>query len=301
MKMKICILAGGPRLAKLARAVGIPTAGLPIAPGVPLVKAWPLDCGGFSAVEAPVLLCSSRHDNPEEYGVSLSPQMKIEYEPHAHRGTGGAIADWIRAGGNPQDPADDDYSHVLVCESSAYPAIDLAAMVNMASRSEYAAVFGMSELGRPAGCVIIRRDLVELIPDRGFFDLKEQWISTVVEAGHRIGACRVVERATRVLSLSDWLAAVSAYEASRAEEDRIPAIRAHGVSCVDPTAVVEGATLSRAIVMRDAIVEPDSIVVRSAIGPGVVISSGDVVVDRVVSASRIPWESVNLRRRGMLS
>ena len=300
VKIKVCILAGGPRLAKLSRAVGVPTAGFPIAAQVPLVKAWRVDSSGVEIIGRPVLICSNECDNPEEFGIPMSPGIEVVYEQRSHRGTGGVVFDWVHAEPDSADPAHEDYSHVLVLEASAYPGADLGKLFNMASDPEYAAVLGISELGRPAGCTIIRRDLIGLIPDRGFFDLKEQWLSAAVGSGKRVGACSVVERAIRIQTLGDWIAAITAFKASLPSDGIRLASAATGVSCVDPTAVTEGAFLSSAVVMKDAVVEPGAVVVRSAIGPGVIVSSREIIVDRVVSTSSIPWVSENLRKRGEL-
>ena len=138
------------------------------------------------------------------------------------------------------------------------------------------------------------RESFSLVPDVGFFDLKEQFLPLLRSTGRVIESVTIAPRALRLRSRAEWLAIVEAWARSsfgvrEAEmvdsESALPSDhREDGVCVIEPGAVTRGAVISSSIIMAGAVLEPGAVVAPSVIGPGAVIAAGSVVVDAVVPA-----------------
>ncbi len=240
--------------------------------------------------------------SPSVSAGGVGSRLRLVRESRRHRGTAGVVADQLleesdRAGGM-----------VLVVEASASPVVDLGPMFALASRAEAGSqtcVLGQSELGRYCGVCLCDRESFSLVPDVGFFDLKEQFLPRLLSAGRVIKSVSVAPRAFRLRSRREWLAIVEAWarwssgvcEAGMIDSESTspPDHREDGVCVIEPGAVIHEAVISSSIIMAGAVVESGAVVARSVIGPDAVIAAGSVVVDTVVPAgARVDSNTVRM-------
>ncbi len=212
--------------------------------------------------------------------TSFGGRWRFQVDSTANRGAAGVLADWNRA--TSDSPATE---WVLVVDASASPAIRLGSLFDVAHES-VAGVVGASDLGRYCGCLLIRREWLEVIPRVGFVDLREQFLGTVIERGGRVRCASVATRALRLNTRESWLKSVAAWERLVGRVDPKPETWAgyqrHGDCAVQRGALVAGSRIVSSVVLDNAIVEPGACVARSIICPGAVVRSGEVMVDCVV-------------------
>ncbi len=296
--LSVFILAGGPSRSDVPVLVERALHALPLASNVSLLDGWCRSLTnsvvGLDAVRLDSMKVISSVDqafSPSVSGGGIRSRLRLVRESRQHRGTAGVVADQLR---EESDRAD---GMVLVVEASASPVVDLGPMLALASRAEAGSqgcVLGQSELGRYCGVCLCDRESFSLVPDVGFFDLKEQFLPRLRSAGRVIKSVSVAPRAFRLRSRREWLAIVEAWarwssgvcEAGMIDSESTspPDHREDGVCVIEPGAVIREAVISSSIIMAGAVVESGAIVARSVIGPGAVIAAGSVVVDAVVPA-----------------
>lgn len=301
LSLSVLILAGGPSRCDVSVATGKPVHALPLAFNVSLVDGWHRslreNVDGYGAVDlASVTVILSGDSAPDASVMTLESSMGLGCvrEPRQHRGTAGVVADQIL---KDSDRAD---ALILVIEASASPVVDLGPMfarASSASRGSQACVIGESELGRYCGVCMCDRESFGLVPEIGFFDLKEQFLPLLRSTGRKIESVTIAPRALRLRSRADWLAIVEVWasrtlidgEAGMGDFGLAPSSghREDGVCVIEPGAVTRGAIISSSIIMAGAVVEPGAVVARSVVGPGAVIAADSVVVDAVVPARQI--------------
>jgi len=189
---------------------------------------------------------------------------------------------------------------ILIIECSASPNIDIGALFGATEMpSDPSLIFGISDLDRPCGSYLVRREIYDLVPETGFFDFKEQLLSRVISSGLHIEAVPVAKRAYRLDTRQGWLAIVEGWAESRADKqvfDRTleegPWRRRDGACAICPDAVVDDATIISSVVMSGAVVEKGAVVARSIVGPGTRVPAGAVLVDAVfTSRDRVVTDS----------
>lgn len=138
--------------------------------------------------------------------------------------------------------------------------------------------------------MITERSLIDRhVPQRGFCDLKEQWLRRVTESGVRVhvadapgrGSMRVASRETAIAAMRFAHGAAAAGSFADHGFDGIREV-ATGAN------VGVGSCLADSIVMPGGPVGRGALVVRSLVMPGGVVGEGDVVIDRVVTAGPHP-------------
>ncbi len=312
-ELSIFILAGGPSQNDVHMAIGRSIPSLPLASGVSVLEGWcrslHRSMNGIGSVDlGPVRMISSDDsDLPSSVmGEGSIADLCCVRESRRHRGTAGVVADQLMV-----EPGGAD-GLVLVIEASASPVVNLGPMLARASHTtsgSHICVLGASELGRYSGVCVCDRESFSLVPDVGFFDLKEQLLPLLRIRGQVIESVTISPRALRLRSRVGWLKIVEAW-ATRSVDDceagavdctsRIPFVhREDGVCVIEPGAVIREAVISSSIIMAGAVVESGAVVARSVIGPDAVIAAGSVVVDAVVPA-RARVES-NTKRMSSLS
>jgi hypothetical protein len=296
--LAVFILAGGPYRSDVSVSVERALYALPLASNASLLDGWCRSLAGpalgLDAVRLDSVTVISSADqafSPSVSGGGVGSRLRLVRESRQHRGTAGVVADQLR---EKSDRAD---GMVLVVEASASPVVDLGPMLALASRASAGSrtsILGQSELGRYCGVCLCDQESFTLVPDVGFFDLKEQFLPQLRSAGGAINAVTIAPRALRLRSRREWLAIVEAWAQCAfgvgeggmgdSESTSPPEHREDGVCVIEPGAVIREAVISSSIIMAGAVVESGAIVARSVIGPGAVIAAGSVVVDAVVPA-----------------
>ena len=138
--------------------------------------------------------------------------------------------------------------------------------------------FGMDADEKYAGCLVMEREILDLVPPLGFFDLKEQLVSAARESGAGLAAAEIVRKSIRIHSLQEWRRGVREWSLIHSNASR----NEHSESSIiDTRSQVDGATIIDSIVMENAIVGEGSIIARSAIGPNAIVAPGIRVIDSV--------------------
>jgi NDP-sugar pyrophosphorylase family protein len=212
-------------------------------------------------------VCANRETQVLESRLQrhVPPGLRVTYhEDPMPRGAAGAVRDAALA---------TDADVFVVADGTAIPNVDLAdllaahqacgAAVTVVSHCEPGRD-GKSEMQVPSGIYVFNRSVLELVPERGFYDIKENLIPQLHRAGQRVSAFRADGPCPRVLDASSYRAV---------NEWMIEHL-------VTTRNVPEGYVLSNGCLFhRDAIIARDATFVGPVlVGPGACISSGAVIV-----------------------
>jgi NDP-sugar pyrophosphorylase family protein len=228
------------------------------------------------------------------------------HEDLAPRGPAGCVADAI---------AGTDAETIVVVDGTSVPASPLAALLERHHSSGAAATVLVhpepgqpAEAGRfvPGGLYAFSRRVVDLVPPRGFHDIKEGLLPRLYRAGERTAAFVAEHASPRPLDPASYLA-LNEWVVERAVEADPPAgyvRRSGGALChetanISPEASFVGPVIvgPRACVMPGAtVVGPTSIGAEAVLGPRALVSRSalwsacsigeDAVADRCILPER---------------
>jgi hypothetical protein len=261
------LLAGGLRPSPLAAATGCSVLDLwPSADGT-VLDFWLEGIAELAGELSQVVPVRIVHDanTPQPWPqAGSSPHVIIEQEPRPLRGPAGLLRDLC------QDYGSND--HVLVAESARLLACSLRSMLNDHARHDADITVAANPDRSPAGVYLVRCGVLDLVPDRGFVDLKEQWLPRAVEAGLSVRAHEI--EAPGALPL--WT-----------RRQFLDAAAPKGSRVVCPGGLIgPGASVVDSIVMPGAVVGPTAIVARSLLCPGSRVGAGADIADSVVYGSQ---------------
>ena len=274
----------------MAVTLGMPLDDLPLSDDLSVSDAWINMAVNPNAAEDSAI--SPRHHlrivaqgDPRSSVTGRHSGWHAVTEPRSPRGVAGVVADVI----NDRHEPDDFGEWILIIESSASPNIDIAALFDATDMpSAPSLIFGISDLDRPCGSYLVRREIYDLVPGNGFFDFKEQLLSRVISNGLQIEAVPVAKRAHKLDTRQGWLAIVKEWAESRSDKEQFdmtleegPWRRRDGACVISPNAVVDDATIISSVVMDDAVIEKGAVVARSIVGPRTRVPAGAVLVDAV--------------------
>lgn len=269
------ILAGSLSHSLLRKQMGRPVSALPVSREHSVLSAWHQKVIAADPGGSQMLLISSENENPMNTMLVPLDGVDVLVDRRKHRGVAGVIRDAIL-----EQRQSADSNPILVVEATANPSASIERLLeaHRANRSDI--TFGMDEHQHYAGCLVMRRQVLELVPDLGYFDLKEQLAQAVRSDGGRLSSAKVVRRAVRIHSLQAWRIAVDewASDANAMEEstnDR--ALR----SIVDPRVRAIDGRVIDSIIMEHATISEGSIIARSAVGPNAFVPPGIRVIDSV--------------------
>ena len=206
-----------------------------------------------------------------------------------------------------------DASVFVIADGTAIPTVDFTEILTV-HHAERAALTVVSHLepGRhgkppvqiPTGIYVVNRAVLERVPERGFYDIKETLIPQLYRANQRVRALAVEQPSPRVLdaasyrAVNEWMierliatrTVSSGYILSGTALIHRDAVVARDVTFVGPAIVGPGAEIrSRAVIVgpssigRDAVVGSGALVSRSAIWRRCVLHD-DTVTDRCILA-----------------
>jgi hypothetical protein len=214
-------------------------------------------------------------------------EVRTLAEPDEFRGPAGVLRDITK-----NDPPD---SVILVAEAARYIAGTLSQLLQDWSVHKPDVLVACTPDGAPAGITLVKSSALNLVPDTGFMDIKEQWLPRCIESGMKIWTSSTRNFMPFPLRTLDQFLAASAVAAGKPcpISSTIPVLGPLRpvTKTEDKSRIADDAKVARDAVVADAVVMPGSkigsgaIVVRSLVCPGAVVPTGAVVVDSVVAAS----------------
>jgi len=274
------ILAGGLRPSPLARAAGRSVLDLHLTESGAVLDAWTAHVEALAGARRepiPVrVLCDKTGEAPSQPTApsELAP-VAFEREASGYRGPAGALRDACD-GYQPDDC-------LLVIEGARWVTGSLLDLAQFHDARAADITVGCDQSDRPTGVYLVRAaTLQDLVPARGFMDLKEQWLARATDAGlgvwvHRSSAGSSIPLRTR----TQFLAAAAA--ATRIEGGASENQGQGGFRVIAAGArVATDSVIADSVVMPDAEVGSAAVVARSIVCPGARVASGTEVVDQVV-------------------
>jgi NDP-sugar pyrophosphorylase family protein len=214
-----------------------------------------------------VSVCANRETQALESRLHrhVPAGMTVSYQEDAMpRGAAGAFRDAaVASGGNV----------FVIVDGTAIPNVDLSELLQTHRDSGAAATVvvhaesereGTAPVQVPSGIYVINREVLDLIPATGFYDLKENLIPQLYKTGERVSAFVIPTASPRVLDASTYLA-VNEWMVE------------HLVAAGEP---LEGYVKNgTSLIHRDAQVDPGAMLVGPVlVGPGAWIKAGAVIV-----------------------
>jgi len=289
------ILGGGLQPPPLAERSKRPVLDTLIRPGVSLLGAWveKLDeiYGGFPADCVVVLSKEAREPSLDQ---AWKDRVRLYRDKDDYRGPAGSVRDAVE-GLNADD-------WVLVIEGNRFCSGSLSGLVESHNKSQAQITVAHNDDTTPAGLYLLRRGTLDLVPPRGFMDLKEQWLGLAVRAGlevmtHNLApaasiAVRNLEDALKVVCLDQHGVQYRTDTITNpnpvVEGSPVVGQRSRWESVVSPGANVGlSAVITESIIMPDASVGEGALVARSLVMPGAKIDPGAEVLDDIVAPGEV--------------
>lgn len=284
-----CLLDGGVRPSPLVEQAARSVLDLSVGSQRRLLDVW-LDALGTIAWDVSTPIVRILHG-----GSAPAPgqrpegtfHLEITKDTDSYRGPAGVVHDAMW-----DQPADTEF---LVCEAGRYLTGGLSELLAHHRRGGADVTIARDASGSPAGVLVVARSTLDIVPDRGFVDLKEQWLGKLIATGATVLVHDLpVGYASPIRTRLDLL------QAARIEARNPPdsggmtlatiraaarlARRAKPGWAVAPTATVSpSAVVARSIVMEGAVIGDDAVVSSSLVLPGAVVAPGRLVMDQVVT------------------
>jgi hypothetical protein len=180
---------------------------------------------------------------------------------------------------------------ILLAEASRVPTGTLAPMIEAHHQRGSDITVGVNPDRSPAGVFLFHRSALDLAPDKGFMDLKEQWLPKALDSGLKVGVCTLsgaglLSVRTREL----FLAAARQLNGlpDPLESTLEPLIGSQHEGLIRRCVVAESSTIAQdavvqdSVVMEHATVGAGAVVARSLVCPRCVVAPDRTVVDSVV-------------------
>jgi hypothetical protein len=289
------LLAGGLRLSPLAEAARCPTVELWLTSRQTVFGRWcdvlydalgveDLDLGERPRID---VVHSGSGFEPAKDLTDSRFVVTTRAEPGSFRGPAGVLRDVT------QDLSAD--AGVLVAESARYIGGSIGLILDEWDKLRSDVLIACHPDGTPTGIMVMRRGALELVPDTGFMDTKEQWLPRVIKAGLRVWTTETREFRPYPLRTREQFLSASCVAAG------LPCPEMHEESVLGPPRLLKGgydrsrvsdrasigagAVISDAVVMPGAVIGSEAVVVRSIICPGGVVPAGAEVVEQVVPSA----------------
>lgn len=271
----VCVLlAGGLRPAPLAAELQRSILDLPVAPMHTLLEHWlalfaPISTG--LGVSVDVRVVGSRSvPFPVVRPRDAELPVAILCDRDEYRGPAGAVSDACA-----HEPDD---TLVVVAEASRFLLSTVAPIVAEHLELGSDITVASNEDSSPAGLYVTRRSLLSIVPPRGFYDIKEQWLSAAVARNAAVRVHRFRGRASVAL---------------RTREQYISVVRATcgGGSLIESGAsVAPTARVVHSVVLAGSVVPDHAVIARSVVGECNRLPHRVQIIDQVLPCQRVPDE-----------
>lgn len=278
--LTVALMAGGFSPPPLAEAAGCSLLDLFVAPGQRLSDHWRASLRAMDgAVQTERTLCLCGGSTPLPRNTLGSWHTILDETDY--RGPAGALRDAVT-----HSTPRDSRGPVLAIEAGRVCSLDLASLVAFHRARSADVTIGVLPDGGPAGVYMLERSMLDAIPEKGFMDLKEQYLDRLVEKGaelfvHRFesGTCRPARRLREYI---DVIAPQSARAGTLASPQLVASRGATGSLICELAEVSPDAVVVDSVVMPGARVERGATVVRSLVCEGCVVPRDLTVIDKVV-------------------
>ena len=188
----------------------------------------------------------------EDFESTKNLNISVHADKASHRGTAGALKDFMDARPN--------FDDVIFIEGNRVPPeYPEKIFCDEFESEEVIGVLGKTSLDETAGMVLIKKKMLDVVPSMGFFDFKEQLIPRVLDLGFRILVKEITRRSIRLSTPSAYLEQLIEFTPSRDDD------------------------VSGPFVSDSARIDPEAILGKNVIvGDGVTIGAGCLVQDSVI-------------------
>lgn len=275
------LLAGGPHPSAIMRACGLALFSLPVTPnGRSVLDLWTAGVASHPAevhAHSDRVLCVSATPDLASVGRHEFGGWSLRADASSYRGPAGVVRD-ATLDLNPDD-------HVLVGEASRAVGDCIVELLRTHADTGADATIGVNPDHSPAGVLVLRRRVLECVPDVGYMDIKEQFLPKVVSLGFNVRAAILpAPGAIGFRTRLDLLAAANLRERSSPG----PPEHVARLARISPTAMVhEGAHIVESIIGPAARVEDGAVVVRSIVTGSAVVTAGTAIHDAIVTSGGI--------------
>jgi hypothetical protein len=279
------LLGGVMRPSRLSQSIGRSMMDLPVNENTTLLGHWMGQAADLQAAcglsALPVRLMIDRLAPDIASAATFHLTLRVERDFGEYRGTGGVLRD-IAA-----DYADDDL--LLVANAGQIVPDKLSEMVaELAEKGGDVALVSHAD-GTPSGLMLLRREVLSLIPQSGFVDMKEQALERIAQeydvrvlklvtpSGFPVRSREEYLRALKALHRSDG--EMSCQESGEDWRSSFNVVQTGAV--IDPSA-----RLFDSVIMAGGHVEAGAVVVRSIVCDGGTVRRDQTVADDFVASSR---------------
>jgi hypothetical protein len=289
-------LGGGLQLPPLAKDLGSPLC-LPQTAQLSVYEVW-LDAFKRVGIESERVLVLTDWDGAQKWERSGYP-ASIVLDQTAYRGPAGVLRD---ASAGLADPG----PRLIIEHTRLLESPDLLGGL---ARAHAAGCQAITLAANPdqsfAGLLIADQHAIDLIPNVGFMDIKEQWLPAAWRNGFSVERFTLEGWCYQIRTLADYIEALSRTAAFGVTEEQLVLGRersalqptAYGGGLVSHEAMVDpSAVLARSAIGPNATVEPGAVVIRSLVPRGATVLSGSVVIDSVVTGAGVPTRHTNWER-----
>jgi hypothetical protein len=261
------ILVGGSGPSLLRSQFGMPVCLLPTPTAPSMVAAWVELVMQLDHVTDITVVTGRPEDLPkidEQLGSIpsfLSYPLEVTTDKNEHRGTAGTLRDTILERDNMND--------LLVIEGTTIPPNNIQVVAEADIDEEgIDGVMIKTPRSEPAGMIILKRKVLQLIPKVGFFDLKEQLLPKVLSDGNRILVRQIDDQLRRITRVEDYLNHIAEFPRPKMGGGALsPWV--HETAQIDPTAIITSSVL----IDKGVQVGPGAIT-RSIVKPNAQILAG---------------------------
>jgi len=282
----------------LRRAAGHPVCLLPVPGKKSLLQSW-MDTLRSELGVSRICVVTGRSDDVPQIKDHISSfertdgvDVSIHTDEATHRGTAGALKDFIN--GHPE------FQNLIVIEGNRVPPeYPRELLCDEFHSEEVVGVLGQSSEDETAGMILMKRRMLDLVPDLGFFDFKEQLIPRVLDSGSKIIVREITRRSVRLSTPNTYLKQLTDFAPSESSETGGPFVSDSAKidpSCIlgDNVIVGENVTIMGGCLVQDSVIldgsfiGADSTLIRSIITRDSRLEEGtsSIVDPHVLNANR---------------
>lgn len=284
------ILVGGPGQSALREIAGHPVSLLPVPGTEHFLYTWLRTLLKIDAVTKVDVLTGKADDlrmlttATRNWDANHLGQTGVYADRENHRGTAGAIRDFMNSLKYKGD--------LLIIEGNRLPPSNPNLLFDVDyDREDVIGSLGRTSSYEPSGIMAVKNRILDLIPEIGFFDLKEQLIPRALERGERIIVREISGRSDRLSDGESYLRCI------RTLGEKGLGSNGGGPWIADAAEVHSTAVIgTQSLVADNARIHHGAVIEDSVVLDGAVVGSGSLVVESVIGRdARIAPESKVIR------